>query len=290
MPLPLVGAVAGGAARLGARSLIGRTAARGMMMGMGGGGGSGINVPVTTVAEIKLTSNVEGINARMSNLVMKQIRFATAQALTQTAKNLVAQNERDTRAMFESPTKWNTQAFSFEPAKINHQSTVIKRKDKPATTNVPRNKQNYLERLDDGGGRQPKAFEGALKTKKGANKFNYALPTRDTRLNKFGNITRNQVDKILGEVGQKGSKLFIPRSGSALAIKGGDGVFERMARNKVKKSLHLVNTIPNYQAEFRFYPRMNAYARKQFPKTLQRKFQAAIRSARGIQAPMKQNM
>ena len=92
MPLPLVGAVAGGAARLGARSLIGRTAARGMMMGMGGGGGSGINVPVTTVAEIKLTSNVEGINARMSNLVMKQIRFATAQALTQTAKNLVAQN------------------------------------------------------------------------------------------------------------------------------------------------------------------------------------------------------
>jgi len=232
---------------------------------------------------LNFQANTKQIEARMANLALKQIPFATAKALTLTAKELVNQNERDTAQIFNSPTNWTVKAFRFIPAKKNNPRTFILRKDRPATTNVPRSKQNYLEDLQTGGGRKPKAFEGALSAKaKGANKFRYATPTRSSRLNKAGNISRNAIDKILAETGVSGSKLFIPRSDSGLALKGGDGVFQRMARGKVKKLLHLTNATPNYRKTFNFYGRMQKYGRSKFPKIFQREFRAAILSSKRV--------
>ena len=59
---------------------------------------------------------------------------------------------------------------------------------------------------------------------KGASKFRYATPTKDTRLNASGNMTRNNINKILAGVTQKGGKFFIPKSNHPLALRGGDGV------------------------------------------------------------------
>lgn len=224
-------------------------------------------------------SNSKQVNARMSNMVGKQMPFATAKSLTLTAKTLVDQNKRDIGTIFDNPVAWTKNAFFFIPAKKNNPRTIIKRKDKGTGTasNVPPAKQHYLEVQQKGGGRGPKAFEGALRARaKGAGKFRYATPTRDTRLNAAGNMTRNQINKILGQVGQKGGKFFIPQSNHPLALKGGDGVFERMAKNKVKKRLHLHNSTPNYSAQFNFYGRMHRYGKLAFPRIFKRELRAAL--------------
>lgn len=224
-------------------------------------------------------SNAKQVNAKMANMVIKQVPFATAKSLTLTSKSLVEQNKRDTGQIFDNPTAWTKNAFFFIPAKKNNPRTIIKRKDKGTGTasNVPPAKQHYLEVQQQGGGRNAKAFEGALRARvKGAGNFRYATPTRDTRLNSAGNMTRHQINKILSEAGTKGGKFFVPQSNHPLALKGGDGVFERMARNKVRKRLHLHNSTPTYSAQFNFYGRMRRYGKAAFPRIFRRELRAAL--------------
>lgn len=225
-------------------------------------------------------SNTKQVNARMSNMVAKQMPFATAKSLTMTSKTLVEQNKRDMGQIFNSPTRWTLGAFFFIPAKKNNPRTIIKRKDRASGSNVPPSKQNFLEAQQQGGGRKPKAFEGALRTRvKGAAKFNYATPTKDARLNKSGNMTLNQISKILTQATQKGGKFFVPQSTHPLAQRGGDGVFERMARGKVKKRLHLHTSMPNYSPRLKFYTRMTRYGKQAFPRIFQRELRSALRSS-----------
>lgn len=225
-------------------------------------------------------SNSKQVNAKLATMVSRQVPFATAKSLTLTSKSLVEQNKRDTTTIFSNPTAWTKNAFFFIPAKKNNPRTIIKRKDRAGGSNASPSKQHYLEVQQQGGGRGPKAFENALRLRgRGAGGYRYATPTRDTRLNAAGNMTRNQINKIIAGVSQKGGKYFIPKPNHPLAIKGGAGVFERMAKNKVKKRLHLTNTIPNYRAQFRFYKRMTKYGKMAFPRIFRAELKNALRTS-----------
>lgn len=235
------------------------------------------------VVSLNFKANTAAAQRRMSSLAVKQVPFAVAKSLTLSAKTLVEQNKRDAGVIFQRPTAWTRNAFFFIPAKKFNPRTMIKRKDMASGSNVPPSKQNYLEIMQDGGGRRPKAFENALRTKvKGAERFRYATPTRDTRLNMSGNVTRNQIQKILAETGKKGSKLFIPRPDHPLSMRGNTGVFQRMARNKLKKILHLTTVTPSYSKEYNFYKRMNRYGTKAFPRIFQREFRNALRTSKSV--------
>ena len=235
------------------------------------------------VIAFNFKSNSKQVNGKLSNLVARQMPFATAKSLTLASKTLVEQNKRDITTIFSNPTTWTKNAFFFIPAKKNNPRTIIKRKDKSTGTssNTVPSKQHYLEVQQQGGGRSPKAFEGAIRNRgKGASKFRYATPTKDTRLNASGNLTRNNINKILAGVTQKGGKFFIPKSDHPLALRGGDGVFERMAKNKVKKRLHLTNSIPSYRPKFRFFKRLHRYGKLAFPKIFRTQLRNALRTAK----------
>jgi general stress protein YciG len=228
-------------------------------------------------------SNSKQVNAKLSQLVAREIPFATAVALTRTAQTLKEQNERDMPTIFQNPSRWTRGAFRVIPAKKNNPRAFVARKDKVTgtATNVAPNRQQYLEVQQDGGGRKPKAFETAIRTRgKGTGNFRYATPTRDTRLNASGNMTRASVNKMLGEIGKKGGKFFVPKSTHPLALRGGDGVFERMAKNKVKKRLHLFNTMPTYRPQFRFFKRMTRYGKTAFPRIFRVELRNALRTSR----------
>jgi hypothetical protein len=230
----------------------------------------------------RFTFNGDKVNAKIATMVTRQVPFAAAKSLTLTSKTLVEQNKRDAPKIFSNPTAWTRNAFFFIPARKNNPRTIIKRKDRASGTasNAVPSKQHYLEVQQQGGARKPKAFEGAIRIRgKGAGKFRYATPTRDARLNASGNMTRNSINKIIGGLGNKGGKFFVPEPSHPLAIKGGDGVFERMARNKVRKRLHLFNTMPSYRPRFRFYARMEKYGKQAFPRIFRRELRNAIRSS-----------
>ena len=228
---------------------------------------------------LKFKSNSKALNAKMAQVSMKQLQFATAVALTKTGQSLVEQNERDMRQTFQNPLGWTLKAFRRTVAKKNDLRTIIKRKDQSRglSTNTTPNRQHYLEVQDDGGARPMKAFEKAIKGKaRGASGFNYVTPTRDAPKTRSGNVTRNYIGKVLTETSRKGGKFFVPKPNHPLALKGGDGVFERMARGKVKKRLHLHNSVPNYRARLRFHERMHRYGRLAFPKVFRQEFRSAL--------------
>jgi hypothetical protein len=229
----------------------------------------------------KFSSNSADVNRKMASMVQRQIPFATAKSLTLASKQMVEANKKDMVRIFDNPVAWTRNAFFFIPAKKNNPITIIKRKDKGGGTNVPANRQNYLETMQEGGGRQPKAFETALTSRaRGASRFRYATPTRDTRTTAAGNVSLATVNKILSQASGKGGKMFVPKSSHPLAQRGGDGVFERMAKGKVKKRLHLHNSMPTYNPEFRFYRRMRTYGKKLFPRIFRRELANAMRTAR----------
>lgn len=237
------------------------------------------------VVAFTFKSNSEIAHRRMSNLVMSQVPFAVAKSLTMTSKTLQEQNQRDMTSIFSNPTAWTRGAFRIIPAKKNNPRTFILRKDKApsSATNAVPSKQHYLSVQQRGGPRPPKAFETAIRSRgKGAQKFSYATPTSQMRVNKSGNITKNAIGKIITDIGQKGGKHFVPQSTHPLAIRFGDGVFERMANNKVRKRLHLHTKMPSYQPRFKFYQRMERYGRKAFPRIFQQELRAAILSSKRI--------
>ena len=204
------------------------------------------------VVSLNFKANTAAAQWRMSSLAVKQVPFAVAKSLTLSAKTLVEQNKRDANVIFQRPTARTRNAF-FIPAKKFNPRTIIKRKDMASGSNVPPSKQNYLETMQDGGARRLKAFENALRTKvKGADRFRYATPTRNTRLNMSGNVTRNQIQKILAETGKKDQSYSSQGRSIFLSMRGNTGVFQRMARNKLKKILHLTNVTPSYSKEYNF--------------------------------------
>jgi hypothetical protein len=228
-------------------------------------------------------SNSKQVNAKLAQLVAREMPFATAVALTRTAQTLKEQNERDIPTIFRNPKPWTKGAFRVIPAKRNNPRAFVARKNKVTGTasNVPPNRQEYLEVQQDGGGRNPRAFETAIRMRgKGAENFRYASPTRDTHLDQYGNMSRARIKTMLGEIGKKGGKFFVPKSSHPLALRGGDGVFERMAKNKVKKRLHLFNTLPTYRPKFRFYKRMTAYGKTAFPRIFRVELRNALRTSR----------
>jgi len=217
----------------------------------------------------------------MGNLVMRQMPFAAAKSLTLTAKTLVEQNKRDMPNLFNKPVPWTLNAFFFMPARKNNLRAVVKRKNRGGGSNVPPNRQNYLEVQDSGGGRKPKAFESALRGRnRNAAPFRYALPTRNTRLTAAGNMSRASISKILTQVSQPNSKMFVPKSTHPLALRAGNGVFERQSKKRVVKRLHLTNNVPSYRARFNFDSRMRKYARKAYPAILRRELRQALLTAR----------
>ena len=229
----------------------------------------------------KFNANTKQVNAKMANLAMKQVPFAVAKSLTLSAKSLVEQNERDIGVIFDRPNSFTKKSFFFIPAKKMNPRTIIKRKDKARGDRTPPSKLNYLERQPEGGGRQSKAVEMALRQRgRGAERFMYATPTRDTKQDQYGNVTRARLNTMINQASAKGGKFFIPKSNHPLALKGGDGVFERMAKGKVKKRLHLHNTAPKYAPRLNFFKRMNKYGRLAFPRIFQRELRNAIRTAR----------
>ena len=237
------------------------------------------------VVSLTFKSNAASAQKRMANLAMSQVPFAVAKSLTMTSKTLQEQNQRDMSGIFSNPTAWTKGAFRIIPAKKNNPRTFILRKDQaPASaSNTAPSKQHYLSVQQRGGPRPPKAFETAIRSRgKGAQNFSYATPTSQMRVNKSGNITKNAIGKIITDIGQKGGKHFVPQSTHPLAIRFGDGVFERMANNKVRKRLHLHTKMPTYRPRFKFYQRMERYGRRAFPRIFQQEFRAAIRSAKGM--------
>lgn len=98
------------------------------------------------VRDRRSMSNIEQQARAIRNRVDRNLKFAIARALTQTAKFASEELTKEIPSIFESPTQFTQRAIGFAPASRSKQEARVFVKDAQA---------EYLKRQEEGGTRTP---------------------------------------------------------------------------------------------------------------------------------------
>ncbi|MBL8450264.1 MAG: hypothetical protein JNM32_10115 [Dechloromonas sp.] len=194
----------------------------------------------------RVTSNI-GDTKRYLFDVSKQANYATAVALTRTAKRLVPIMENAVRAAFDMPTPFTVRAFGTTPATKNNLAATLFIKDRQA---------KYLRLGITGGARNQKAFEKRLASE--AKTDGYWVPGKGVRLNSFGNLTPSQIASIANRLQKSGKYggVFVGAPGNSEQYPFGIWARPKQGRrNGVAALQPLLIRVrrPAYRARFDFH-------------------------------------
>lgn len=170
--------------------------------------------------QISVKTNIDQVVRGLSDAARKQIPFATAKALTDTAKGVQAELKKTILSTFDRPTPWIQRSPVITPAtKSKLEATVgINDKGNRATQAV------YLKEHFTGGARSNKPMEKAMRSAGILPMGWLAVPSSDgVKKDAYGNVSKATVSRILRELQgggrrqEKGAtyRLFIVRPGQA---------------------------------------------------------------------------
>ena len=227
-----------------------------------------------------------GLERAMNDIAARQLPFAVAAALTDTAlearKAVVSEMER----AFDRPTPFTLNAFEVKPAKKGEPFAEVRQK-------LISGRRHFLRVEADGGARPSTGQEKLLFAKLGLlGSVHSVIPARDARINQYGNWSagqRNQVYSALGaqrdaasnttERSRKRNKsrstYFIPKSGLSP-----NAVFERKANGQIGVVLAFTPKAPVYPQRFDFDQVAADRAAAVFPDRLAERFRSALATAR----------
>jgi hypothetical protein len=143
------------------------------------------------------TRDIERAARSMSEMARKQIPFATALALTQTAQAVQKELAADLKKEFDQPTPYITRGTFISPAKKNDLKAEVGMIDRPKGTNNA-SPALYVREQFGGGVRGQKPFEKAL-TAIGALPAGWtAQPAPGIKSDRYGNPDRKTITEVLG--------------------------------------------------------------------------------------------
>ncbi len=224
---------------------------------------------------------------RLAEIVLKQLPFALAKALTLTAKDAEDSIRGSMRGSFDRPTPYTLNSLYTKPATKEKPEAFIWIKS-DAAKGTPAVK--YLFPEVHGGDRQHKRGENALIRLGIMTSSQWMIPGERV-LNQYGNISAGMMTKILSGLGanpdvfqnvttksrkkaiEKGKNLdlFVGRPG------GGRlpfGVYER-TKSSVRLLLLIVDKKPTYRSRLDFY----GVAQKVYSRRFQKHYNDALASA-----------
>lgn len=197
------------------------------------------------VMEISFESNLRAWERSLTDVEKRQLPFATAKALTDTARmDVKPAVERHIEIVFDSPTPFTKKGVAYKPAYKNRPVASVFIKDIQA---------GYLTIQKTGGVRRPKGR--AL-----------AIPARQ-RVNKYGNLPRGTVKRLLAR-----SDTFSGR------VNGQGGIWQRKKRGL--KLLVAWEDRAVYAPRFRFDEVARKAAEMHFPRRFAYALEAALRTAK----------
>jgi hypothetical protein len=235
---------------------------------------------------IDVRSDIKGATRYLNRVERKQIPFATAKALTKTAKAAQKEIRREMPRVLDRPKKFTLDSTFVKPAR---KTTLVARvgfKDL-AVKGTPAGK--YLLPQISGGRRRHKRFERALILAGVMRTNEYAVPGDDIRLNQYGNIPIGAITTMLSQLraspdpGQNAtgsSRSKRSRRGRAYFYRRGfRGVFVRTSRRAFTVFLKFVR-LPRYRRRLRFPEIVQGTVRFRFPREFKLAMRQALRTAR----------
>lgn len=185
---------------------------------------------------------VERLRRRLDDMQRRQIPFATARALTLTAKAVEARVQRDMAEAFVSPSPYVKRAtFATSATKTNLTAIVGLKDAKPAGGTAPA---VLLKEHFTGGLRGNKPFEKAIAALGVIPRGFRAVPGAGVKLDAYGNPSRKEIGEMLGvlrtriQVFKKRGKrmdlvgYFVIPVGARSHLE--PGIYKRVARGVIK--------------------------------------------------------
>lgn len=216
-----------------------------------------------------VTINVKADFGRVQSLLngsIRQIPFATARALTATAKDVQRAEEREIREVFDQPVPFTQRAVGITSATKQRLQAVVVLKRKQAA---------YLKKQIEGGGRRRKPFEAQLAKEQGQQVAS-AVPGAGATLNQYGNLTKAQVARLGRQAKGRKQGVFVPKPGDKLP----PGVYQRQPDGKVKPVLVFTRRPAQYRKRFDFYGVARKTVRTAWQRNFATSFAQAVRTAR----------
>lgn len=248
LPLALIGRLAGGLARTGGR--------------------------------LAVRADTSDLERKISKLVRdseRQIRFATAVALTRTARAVPPVASKEIKSAFDQPKPFTSEprAFFTQRATKARQYSVVGLKDAQA---------RYMRFGIGGGDRVPKGFERKLSGMGILPPGWIATPGAGAPLDGHGNIPLRALNKIIGAL-QKGGT---GRTGRLFVVRPGDtnprtkhlhpGIYQ--ARERQLTPILLFSKSAGYQPRFDFLGIVQKVKAETFPEEFRRAYANAQKTAR----------
>lgn len=210
--------------------------------------------------QIKVKADFGPLRALLTGM-QRQIPFATAKALTVTANDVKAAQQREMARVFDRPATFTVQyGVGITPARKTDLRSVVFLKRKQAA---------YLLAQIEGGTRKRKPFEAQF-AKEQSGSIITAVPGRAAALNQQGNLSKATIAKLGREAKSKNKRgvFFATLQGGVSAI------FQRKGRT-IEPLLVFTKERASYRRRFDFF----GVAQKTVAANWQRNFDAALRSA-----------
>ena len=236
-------------------------------------------------------SNTKDVNAKLSNMVARQMPFAVSRALNETAKTLVAKNKQDMRMIFDNAVPFTLNAFFFKYARKGQATVTIRRKSKQVG-------RHYLEVQEHGGARPMSRLEKLvqfnLATSRHIGMVSFTHHMKRTKTGAIGG-ERNRIlsamhlsqDKatrspIYGRSGKtkRSTGYFVPAPSHPLAQGRRFGIYRRTKVGNAQKVMNISERQPTYRPKLKFASRMDRYGKSVFPRKMQSSLKFAMATAR----------
>ena len=198
-----------------------------------------------TLTSINVRADVKALERSLNDMARKQIPFATARALTTTAKLVQARLTREMPDIFDRPTPFTMRAIGVTSASKSNLTATVFVKDQQA---------KYLEIEETGGTRTPA-------------KTALVLPAQIKR-NLYGNIARGALQRAKAK-----SNVFI-------GTVHGVGGFWMRTNNGGVRLLAEFKAKASYKPIFKFNERAEQSVRRIFPSRLRLTLDQVMGTAR----------
>lgn len=252
--------------------------------------------------DIQITG-IKELISKMSDLEKSQVPFAMAKALTKTAQDVQAAEVKVLQSSLDRPTPYTLKSLYVKPATKKDLSAMVYFKDK-SSAGKGNPAANYIQPQVQGGKRNLKRFESALRRIGVLPNGMYVAPGSDCPLDAYGNIPASFIVQILSYMrafGEQGYKANITDKRKAALAKGSKrrqgfeyfvsygkgtwsgrqhlppGIWKRVgfAQGSAIKPMMMFVKEPSYSKRFPFYET----AQKVIDQKLKDNFNEAMREA-----------
>lgn len=248
--------------------------------------------------KVVLRSNLADVSVRLSGLA-KQLPYATAVALTRSAKDGQAAIVKAMGQVFDRPTPYALRGTVTKPATRDRLEARVWVKDNPFGKGVPADR--FLGPQIFGGQRKLKGFERALQAAGLMPAGRYAVPAAGAQLDSYGNVKRSQITQILSQLqvqtragfesrrsASTASRRTVARQGvtyfalpvARRGLKPGIYLKRQFAQGSAIRPVFLFVTQVAYRSRLKFFEIGIGAGRAAYPRHFEAEWAKAVATAR----------